>query len=237
MKKKIEILNDTIRIPAIIWGNTSNKILIEIHGNLSNKEDVVIAKIAKRAVESGYQVISFDLPEHGDRNDSSYKCEPSNCISDLQAVYRYSKSLGTDISVFGCSIGAYFSLLAYKEYEINQLIFLSPVVNMEKIIKNMMRGFDISEERLKSEQRIELPIGQTLDWDYYSFVRDNRIFDKWQSPINILYGRKDMMCEWSEISDFVTRNNADVKIDEDGEHYYHTQEHLETIDQWLDEVL
>lgn len=100
----------------------------------------------------------------------------------------------------------------------------------------MMQVFDISEERLKLEQQIELPIGQTLDWDYYSFVKNNQISYRWKSPINILYGRNDMMCEWSEILNFATRNDAVIKIDEDGEHYYHTPKHLEIINQWLDEV-
>lgn len=237
MKKNIEILNNNIKIPAIIWGESSNKILIEVHGNLSNKEDIVISTIAKCAVQLDYQVISFDLPEHGDRHDTSYKCEPTNCISDLKAVYKYSKSIGSEISIFGCSMGAFFSLLAYKDYDINKTMFLSPIVNMERIITNMMQSFNVSEERLELEHQIELPIGQTLDWDYYSFVKDNQIPYKWDSPINILYGKNDMMCEWSILSEFVTRYNATIKIDENGEHYYHTEKHMDTINQWMNEVL
>ena len=29
-------------IPAIIWGEKSNKVFIAVHGNMSNKEDEVI---------------------------------------------------------------------------------------------------------------------------------------------------------------------------------------------------
>ncbi len=32
---------------------------------MSNKEDTVIQKLAEEANQKGYQVLSFDLPEHG----------------------------------------------------------------------------------------------------------------------------------------------------------------------------
>ena len=77
---------------------------------------------------------------------------PENCAGDLTAVYEYAKLLAPDIHLFACSMGAYFSLLAYHDREIKQSLFLSPVVNMERIIRNMMEGFQVSEERLKAER-------------------------------------------------------------------------------------
>lgn len=65
------------------------KLLIEVHGNLSNKEDTVISIVGKKAVAKGYQVLSFDLPMHGERTDDNYECIPQNCISDLLAVPSY----------------------------------------------------------------------------------------------------------------------------------------------------
>lgn len=236
MKKKLRIDNGDISIPAILWGEPSDKILIEVHGNMSNKSDVVISLIANKAVAQGYQVLSFDLPEHGDRLDRSYQCVPHHCISDLQAVYHYAASLASDISIFGCSIGAYYALLAYHDYDISQSLFLSPVVNMKSIINNMMQSFDVTEEKLEAEKIIQLPIGETLDWDYYSFVKANPINFEWDVKTDILYGAHDGMCEWQDILDFSKRYNAVVKVDEDGEHYYHTDQHLMTITEWLKDV-
>lgn len=236
MKKDLKIDNGDISIPAILWGNPSDKILIEVHGNMSNKSDVVISLIANRALAQGYQVLTFDLPEHGDRLNEAYKCMPRNCISDLQAVYQYAQTLASDISIFGCSIGAYYALLAYHDYDISQSIFLSPVVNMKSIIDNMMQSFDVSEEKLEAEKIIELPIGQTLDWDYYSFVKAHPIDFEWHAKTDILYGAQDGMCEWQDILDFSKRYNAVVKVDDDGEHYYHTDDHLMTITEWLEGI-
>ena len=54
-------------IPAIIWGPPSQHLVLAVHGNMSHKADTVIELLAGNAVPRGYQVLSFDLPEHGDR--------------------------------------------------------------------------------------------------------------------------------------------------------------------------
>ena len=65
--EKIKINN----IPSIIWGEKSQKVYIAIHGNMSNKEDEVIKILADKIVDKGYQLISFDLPEHGERKSDT----------------------------------------------------------------------------------------------------------------------------------------------------------------------
>ena len=68
-KKSLKIDN----IPLILWGEKSKKIIIAVHGNKSNKEDLVIKLLATKACNKDYQVLSFDLPGHGDRiNDTNY---------------------------------------------------------------------------------------------------------------------------------------------------------------------
>ena len=49
-----------------------------------------------------------------------------------------------EINVFACSMGAYFSLLAYQNDVLEKALFLSPVVNMERIIENMMKWFNVT---------------------------------------------------------------------------------------------
>ena len=97
---------------------------------MSHKEDDAIAIFAKEAIEKGYQVISFDLPEHGDRKNEKEKCKVQNCIKDLEKIMVYAKTLSDDISIFGCSMGAYFSLLAYRDEKIQKSLFLSVNVNI-----------------------------------------------------------------------------------------------------------
>lgn len=66
---------------------------------------------------------------------------------------------------------------------------------MERIIHNMMEGFQVGEERLQAEKQISLPIGQILDWDYYCYVRKNPICFDWKIPTAILYDSDDNLSE------------------------------------------
>ena len=236
-KRHFYISNNEICIPAILWGEQSEKLLIEVHGNLSNKEDTVISMMAQKAVEKGYQALSFDLPMHGERVNEEYAYIPENCVSDLAAVYEYAKSLAPEIHLFACSMGAYFSLLAYHDLNLKQGLFLSPLVNMERVIHNMMAGFHVSEEMLKAEREIRLPIGQTLEWNYYCYVKENPICFEWKVPTTILYGSDDNLSEWNEISTFADKYQSTVKVLEHGEHYFHTEEQLKVFDRWADENL
>ncbi|MDU2146839.1 MAG: alpha/beta hydrolase [Paeniclostridium sordellii] len=232
IKKYFKIEN----IPAILLGESSENIFIAVHGNLSNKEDDIIQIFAKKAVSLGYQVISFDLPEHGERVEEDIKCKVGDCVRELNLIMNYVKQNWNNISLFACSMGAYFSLLAYKDDFIKQSLFISPVLNMKRIIDNMMLWFDIDEEYLKSKQIVKTPIGQNLYWDYYCYVKDNPI-DKWNIPTNILYGLKDDLCESDIVFKFVKRFNCNITIMNKGEHYFYTQEQLKFFKQWVDESI
>ena len=219
-------------IPAILWGSKSDKLFVAVHGNMSNKADDVISIFAEEATAIGYGVLSFDLPEHGDRRDEAYACKVQNCVHDLDIIMNYAKQISNNISLFACSMGAYFSLLAYNQEPLRQSMFLSPVVNMERIINNMMTWFNVSEDRLKTEKEVHTPIGQTLYWDYYCYVKEHPIVH-WNSPISILYGSEDDTCELDVVSAFAECFNCDLQIMQHGEHYFHTEEQLQFFRQWV----
>jgi hypothetical protein len=62
-------------IPVILWGESSENMFIAVHGDKSSKDDEVIRIFAEEAVGKGYGVLSFDLPEHGDRINQPYLCK------------------------------------------------------------------------------------------------------------------------------------------------------------------
>lgn len=223
-------------IPAIIWGKKSNKIIVAVHGNMSSKSDIPIEILAEEAILEGYQVLSFDLPEHGDRKAAPELCKVQNCVQELGKIMEAAKKNSNEISLFACSIGAYFSLLAYKDVQLKQSLFLSPVVDMSRIIDNMMKWFHVSCEQLKSEQEVATPTGNKLYWDYYCYVQENPI-EQWNSPTNILYGKDDNICEIDVLSAFSKKFNCGMEIMEHGEHYFHTPEQLDFFRQWLKKYL
>lgn len=226
--KELKINN----IPAVIWGDSSECVIIAVHGNMSNKTDVPIQMLAQHALVKGVQVLSFDLPEHGDRQNEATPCKVQNCIQDLKKIISYAKENWKHINLFANSIGAYFSLLAYKDEPIEQAWFLSPVVDMQLIISNMMMWFNVSEEQLQREQIIHTPIGQKLYWDYYCYVKEHPIV-KWSPPTTILYGSKDDMCDRDTINEFVEHFKCELTVVQGAEHYFHTTEQLDALKEWL----
>lgn len=129
-------------------------------------------------------------------------------------------------------MGAYFILLAYRDFPLEQCLLLSLILNMERIINNMMSWFNVSEDRLKAEKEIETPIGQILYWDYYCYVKSHPI-DVWDKPTAILYGSDDNLSEYNVVSKFVKRCHCKLDVLEHGEHYFHTNEQLQYYRQWL----
>ena len=232
-KERIKINN----IPTIIWGEKSKKVFIAVHGSMSNKEDEVIKILAEKVIDKGYQLLSFDLPEHGERKDNKeYLCKVQNCVKDLKQIIKYAKTNYEEINIWACSMGAYFSLLAYKDEDIKQCLFLSPVVNMKIIIDNMMLWSKTSEKELKEKQEIKTDFGQTLYWDYYEYVKENPI-TSWNKKTFILYGNKDNMQDENIIKDFCRKFNSKLTVLENGEHYFHTEEQISCYKNWLSDII
>ena len=219
-------------IPAVIWGEPSDKLILAVHGNQSSMTDVPIALLAEEADSLGFQVLSFDLPEHGERKDAPERCNPQNCSRDLAAVLAYAKANDEEISLFACSMGAYFSMLTYADEAFRQCLFLSPVVNMLHIIQNMMRWAQVSEAKLEQEQEIPTQYGPTLYWDYYQTVKANPIL-RWNHPTSILYGGKDELCAREDVTSFSEQFQCNLEIAEHAAHYFHTEEELSVYRDWL----
>ena len=118
---------------------------------MSHKADTVIELLAGKAIARGYQVLSFDLPEHGDRKTDPTPCKVAECVRDLETVMEYACARWNHIGLFGCSMGAYFSLLAYRDCNLEQCLFLSPVVDMERLIESMMSWSNVTPDQLREQ--------------------------------------------------------------------------------------
>ena len=223
-------------IPALLWGGDSPKVIIAVHGNLSSKSDAPIRMLAEEAIPLGYQVLSFDLPEHGDRKDDPTLCKPQHAVPDLKQVFAFASARADSISLWANSIGAYFSLLAYTDEVIEQSLFLSPVVDMQRLIQNMMTWFGVTEEQLRGEKEISTPMGLVLYWDYYQYALENPIM-KWRAPTSILYGKKDELCEYDVVSSFCSRVHCSLTLSDRSEHYFHTEEDLAIYREWLRQTI
>ena len=219
-------------IPATLWGEKSDDIYIYVHGKMSNKDEA--HGFAEKASMKGYQVLSFDLPEHGERIDVNYPCNVWNGVYDLGIIKEYVKQGWRDLYLYGSSLGAYFILLAYSDLTIKKCLLVSPILDMERLIQKIMKWVNVSEQELKDKRIISTTMGETLCWDYYCYVRKNPII-RWNAPTAILYGSEDNLTEREVIENFTKRFNCDLTVLEDGEHWFHTDKQLTFLDKWLDQ--
>lgn len=226
IKEKIYIED----IPAIVWGEKSSKAYIFVHGKMSNKESAEV--FAGIAAGKGYQTISFDLPEHGERSNQEYKCNIMNGITDLTIIGDYSFRKWDKVSLFGCSLGAFFSLHAYRDMKFEKCLFQSPIVNMEYLIQQMFIWFNISEEQLRKQGEIPTPI-DTMSWQYYMYVKEHPI-DKWNVPTHILYGAKDNLQNYKAINDFASKFKCSLTVSENSEHSFMDENDEIIVATWLD---
>ena len=222
-------------MPSILWGEKSNKIIIAVHGSHSSKIDDCIWVLAEEATKYGYQVLSFDLPQHGERVCETEPCMVQECVRELSNVLHFAQRQAEHISVFGCSMGAYFSILAYGNELIDRAWFLSPVTDMERIIHNIMGYCKITEKEFEELQTIENPI-ETLYWDYYCFVKAHPIVS-WKHPTHILRGETDTLCEREFVTDFANRFGCEFVEQKGGEHWFHTPDELDYFRSWLKDRL
>lgn len=220
-------------IPAALWGPPSERVIVAVHGAQSSKTDVPFRLLAE-AIPS-CQVLSFDLPEHGDRKDEPTLCKPPVCVQELSAVLDFAENRWTDLGLFAVSMGAYFSLLACPGRRISHAWFLSPVVNMERLTRDMMGWFQISETRLETEKAIPTPMGQTLYWDDYCYIRSHPI-DRWPFPTDILRGAGDTLAAGETVVAFAKRWSCRLRTVEDAEHWFHTPPDLAALSDWLRET-
>ncbi len=129
------------------------------------------------------------------------------------------------------SIGAFFSLCSLANKQIDKAFLISPVVDMEALICNMMRWANVSENELFVKKEIKTDFGEVLSWDYLCYVRQCPI--KWSVPTHILYGERDNLTSFEAISKFASQTNASLTVMPSGEHWFHTEEQLKFLDDWI----
>ena len=153
-----------------------------------------------------------------------FQKEFSNFIDNIYTKYE-------KISIIANSIGAYFTMLSLTNKNIEKAFFISPIVDMEKLITDMMFLENITEKELYKKKKIKTSFGETLSWDYLTFVRKNPI--EWNVPTYILYGEKDNLTSYETILNFTNKSKANLTIMRDGEHWFHTDEQIEFLNNWI----
>ncbi|MGN1234870.1 MAG: alpha/beta hydrolase [Christensenellaceae bacterium] len=193
------------------------QIVIYVHGKGGTAEEA-----------NHYQPLFAESDVIGFDYKSQNPWEAGSEFSDFYDLH----SKGYDsVILIANSIGAFFSMNALAEKKISKALFISPIVNMERLITDMMIWSNVTEDELCSKKEISTDFGETLSWEYLRYVREHPI--KWNVPTCILYGANDNLTSIETVSEFAEQTRAILTVMNDGEHWFHTDEQMEFLDNWI----
>ncbi len=129
------------------------------------------------------------------------------------------------------SIGAYFSMNADIGEYIAHAYFISPIVDMEKLIAGMMGLAGVAEPELQARGTVHTDFGEDLSWDYLCYVREHPV--RWNVPTDILYGSRDNLTSIETIRAFADTHHARLTVMDSGEHWFHTAAQMRFLDHWI----
>lgn len=141
----------------------------------------------------------------------------------------------SSITIVANSIGAFFAMEALSDRRIEKAFFLSPIVDMEKLICDRMLRANVTEEALRLNGELTTEFGDALSWKYLCYVREHPIC--WPVPTHILYGGKDHFTSLETMTGFADRIGATLTVLENGEHWFHTEEQMLFLDRWIASIL
>ena len=193
------------------------KLIIYVHGKGGSAAEAEHYK----ALLPEYNVAGFDY-----QANSPWEAKEEFALLYDKAAVGYDS-----VSIIANSIGAYFSMCALADKKLAKAYFISPIVDMEKLIADMMLWAGVSEDELCARKEIKIDFGETLSWEYLCYVRKHKI--SWKVPTAILYGEHDNLTVYETISAFADKIGADLTVMQDGEHWFHTDEQMKFLDQWI----
>ena len=126
-------------------------------------------------------------------------------------------------------------MLALPDRALDRALFVSPVLDMERLILDMMGWAGVSEQALREQGEIPTDFGEKLSWAYLCYVREHPI--TWKIPTEILYAGGDHLVSRQSVERFAAEHGAGLTVLENGEHWFHTEEQLAFLDGWVKRVL
>ena len=114
------------------------------------------------------------------------------------------------LTLIANSIGAFFSMSALDAVLVDRAYLISPVVDMEKLIVDMLQRAGVREQELAEKQEIPTAFGETLSWKYLTYVRAHPI--AWHVPTRIWDGAHDDLTAPKTISAFARRVGAELTV-------------------------
>ena len=165
-----------------MFGDTEcNKVLLAVHGFSSSKDSSIFELLAQEIVDSGYVVVSFDLPSHGESRGEILNLQ--ECIDSVSQMYDYvADTYHKPISIIGSSFGGYLTLnfASTSNAKLENILLRAPGVFIDEVLIDVI--LPIRNHTIDELQERTLDLGKENKelWVDYKFCLDcqtNRLED------------------------------------------------------------
>lgn len=212
--EKISMKEQTVTFKRM---ENRNPLVLYIHGKDGTADEAAHYK----SLFPGYDVVGLDY----------HAATPWEAREEFPSALQALCPEQRPVLLIANSIGAYFAMCALPQEKIERAYFISPIVDMEKLISDMMCWAHVAESDLQEKGTIETAFGETLSWPYLCYVRSHPV--QWHVATEILYGQQDLLTSVETISAFAKDEQRGLTIMENGEHWFHTPEQMAFLDDWI----
>lgn len=189
--------------------------VVAVHGFGGSKESFAIETLAQRVCSKGLNVLTFDLPAHGERTEGAEGLQASLCIKELMAAEDYAKSLGSEMYAFATSFGGMCMLHRLERYpdSFKRIVLRVPAVDMDESLLRVahMCSADFSLEKAKTEGfNITLGREYNIPYRFYEELQQLRCVrhsDVWDNGrIMTVYAQNDELVSPRATEGFLSSN-------------------------------
>lgn len=210
-------------IPAKLYrADSAMGTVLAVHGFAGSKESAAIEGLAKLVCGKGLNVITYDLPAHGERSEPTAQLNAEHCIGEIFAVEQYiRKNFGGDMYAFATSFGAMCLLFRLEQADdsFRRIVLRVPAVNMStslvKIAAMTDRAFSMEKAR---EQGFVIRMSKEYRIPYSFYERLLRCHclresGKWNdSRIMTVYAELDELVDVADTKEFLRLNPRIVSL-------------------------
>lgn len=190
--------------------------VLAVHGFAGSKESAAIAGLARLVCPRGLNVLTYDLPAHGERSEPADQLNAERCIGEMLAAEQYIKqNFSGDMYAFATSFGGMCLLLRLEQAadSFKRIVLRVPAVNMStslvKLASMTNRSFSM-EQALEQGFVIRMAKEYRIPYRFYEQLLQGhclRESEKWNdSRILTIYAEQDELVDIADTKEFLRQN-------------------------------
>ena len=127
-------------------------------------KDLIVYVHGKGGSADGAEHYKMLFPNHEVIGFDYRSQTPWEAKEEFFAFFAGQRNRCKSLTLIASSLGAYFALSSLDETLVDKAFFISPVVDMENLICNMMQWSNVTEQELAEKREIATDFGETLSW-------------------------------------------------------------------------